>query len=164
MGVMCEQKENKNPGQKLHVIETVRLFAPYAKLPRRIYPPVCAPETLASMQRRPCMRGLKKEALAFRQAQERQVAEARQSAAFFLVSGIDLSAALQTSGEERAAILLRLGRLIERERLKGARRHWSYDLNRHIALKQALERLKRDPNRWKTHRREGPSEGMDTAA
>ena len=110
------------------------------------------------------MRGLKKEALAFRQAQERQVAEARQSAAFFLVSGIDLSAALQTSGEERAAILLRLGRLIERERLKGARRHWSYDLNRHIALKQALERLKRDPNRWKTHRREGPSEGMDTAA
>jgi len=85
---------------------------------------------------------LKRQARAFRQAQEQQIAEACQCAAFFLVSGIDLSAALQTNGEERAAILIRLRRLIERERLKGARRHWSYDLNRHIALKQAFERLK----------------------
>ena len=84
---------------------------------------------------------LKRDATAFREAQERQVAEARQYAAFFLVSGIDLSAAPQTSGEERAAILIRLSRLIERERLKGARKHWSYDLNRHIALKQVFERL-----------------------
>jgi len=33
-------------------------------------------------------------------------------------------------------------RLIERERQKGVIGHWSYDLNRHIALKQALDRLK----------------------
>ena len=35
----------------------------------------------------------------------------------------------------------RIERLLERERLRGGRRHWSYDLNRHIALKQALDRL-----------------------
>ena len=36
----------------------------------------------------------------------------------------------------------RIERLLERERLRGGRRHWSYDLNRHIALKQALDRLR----------------------
>lgn len=82
------------------------------------------------------------EAKAFRDARKREVAEARQCAAFFLVSGIDLAEALTAKGEERAAILVRLARLIERERLKGTRRHWSYDLNRHIALKQAYDRLK----------------------
>jgi len=85
---------------------------------------------------------IEKEARAFRQAKARRVMEARQSAAFFLMSGIDLNEALKTSGKERAIILTRLGRLIERERLKGVRRHWSYDLNRHIALKQAYDRLK----------------------
>jgi len=88
------------------------------------------------------MNALERDARAFRQSKERQAAEARQTAAFFLVSGIDLSAALKTRGGERAAILIRLRRLIERERIKGARRHWSYDLNRHIALKQAYDRLK----------------------
>ena len=32
--------------------------------------------------------------------------------------------------------------MIERERQRGMRKHWSYDLNRHIALKQALDRLR----------------------
>lgn len=82
------------------------------------------------------------EAKAFRKAKEQRAAEARQCAAFFLIAGIDLAAALETSGEERAAILSRLERLIERERLKGMRRHWSYDLNRHIALKQVYDRLR----------------------
>lgn len=68
--------------------------------------------------------------------------EANQEAAFFLVSGVDLSAALRSSGAERVAVIGRIERLIERERLKGAWRHWSYDLNRHIALKQALDRLR----------------------
>ncbi|WP_246249063.1 hypothetical protein [Chelativorans alearense] len=82
------------------------------------------------------------EAKAFRQVKELEAAEARQCAVFFLVSGIDLAAALKSSGKKRAAILARLTRLIERERLKGMRRHWSYDLNRHIALKQVYDRLK----------------------
>ncbi|WEX11942.1 cytoplasmic protein [Chelativorans sp. AA-79] len=85
---------------------------------------------------------LEQEVHAFRREKAQQVSEARQCAAFFLISGIDLSAALATTGKERTALLARLGRLIERERLKGARRHWSYDLNRHIALKQAYDRLR----------------------
>lgn len=85
---------------------------------------------------------LQEEMKAFRKGKERAVAEAKQSVAFFLMSGIDLDRALKAGGEERAVILVRLGRLIERERMKGARRHWSYDLNRHIALKQAYDRLK----------------------
>ena len=35
-----------------------------------------------------------------------------------------------------------LERMIERERQRGMRKHWSYDLNRHIALKQALDSLR----------------------
>ncbi len=69
--------------------------------------------------------------------------EARQEAAFFLACGIDLGAALRSKGGERDLMVRRLERLIERERLKGWRRHWSYDLNRHIALKQALDRIRR---------------------
>ena len=85
---------------------------------------------------------LEREARAFLQAKRERISQARQNAAFFLISGIDLSVAQETEGEERAALLVRLGRLIERERLKGMRRHWSYDLNRHIALKQAYDCLK----------------------
>jgi hypothetical protein len=68
--------------------------------------------------------------------------EARQQAAFFLACGVDLSLALRSAGADREAHVRRIERLIERERLKGAWRHWSYDLNRHIALKQALDRLR----------------------
>ena len=67
---------------------------------------------------------------------------ARQNAAFFIMSGIDLPLALKSQGEERKRIILRIERLLERERLKGMRRHWSYDLNRHIALKRAFDRLR----------------------
>lgn len=65
----------------------------------------------------------------------------RQMAAFRLATGIDLSAALASTGPERTSIVIALTRIIERERLRGARRHWSYDLNRHIALKQVLDEL-----------------------
>jgi hypothetical protein len=85
---------------------------------------------------------LAEEARSFRRRAEEEVTAARQIAAFALISGIDLGEALASSGEERRVIILRVERLLERERLKGARRHWSYDLNRHIALKQALDRLR----------------------
>lgn len=81
------------------------------------------------------------EIAAFRKAREERQSNARQQAALFLISGIDLPKALLTRGEERARIQRRLRRLVERERLKGSRGHWSYDLNRHIALSQALARL-----------------------
>ncbi|TWG99289.1 hypothetical protein L598_001500000120 [Mesorhizobium sp. J18] len=111
---------------------------------------------------------LESEIRAFRQRKQQEAIEARQNVAFFLMSGIDLSAALEMRGDERRSIQRRLERLIERERLKGARRHWSYDLNRHIALKQALDRLSgkerradeiapsRNPRRQNKRRRKAP--------
>lgn len=36
----------------------------------------------------------------------------------------------------RLSASARVDRMLERERLKGLRGHWSYDLNRHIALKR----------------------------
>lgn len=38
----------------------------------------------------------------------------------------------------RRAILARLARALRAERNRGRAGHWTYDLNRHIALKQAL--------------------------
>jgi hypothetical protein len=55
--------------------------------------------------------------------------------------GEDLDQALELPPDLRARLCRRLERRIERERLRGAARHWSYDLNRHIALKQALDLL-----------------------
>ncbi len=69
-------------------------------------------------------------------------ANARQIAALHLACGIDLAAALSAGPELKLKFVQRLERAIERERLKGLRRHWSYDLNRHISLKQALDRLR----------------------
>jgi hypothetical protein len=79
---------------------------------------------------------------AFLSAREQVRSEALQNAALFLLCGIDLEDAFRSTPEQRHRIILRLERMIERERLKGRSRHWSYDLNRHIALKQALDRLK----------------------
>ena len=87
------------------------------------------------------MSRLVEEAGEFRAKAARSAAEAAQRVAFRLAAGLDLEAGLQAQGEERAALVMRLRRLLERERLKGARRHWGYDLNRHIALKQALDRI-----------------------
>lgn len=87
------------------------------------------------------MNELSQEARRFRQQKDEMEKQARQTVAFFLISGIDLDDALASTGSERRRITARIARLIERERLKGVRRHWSYDINRHIALKQALDRL-----------------------
>lgn len=73
--------------------------------------------------------------------QQRQ-AHALQLAALQLTCGLDLAATLASGDEERAAGLLRVERMLERERLKGQNRHWSYDLNRHIALKQVCDTLR----------------------
>ena len=92
-------------------------------------------------------------------------AQARQLVALRLISDVDRAAALTASREEAGRIMRRVVRLIERQRLKGLRRHWTYDRNRHIALKQALEQLRRvhgclpaecehlEAPPWKTRRR-----------
>jgi hypothetical protein len=89
------------------------------------------------------MHRLTEEIEEYRQEKEEISAQARERAALFLTCGVDLPEALSASAEERDRIMARLRRLIERERIKGVRRHWSYDLNRHIAMKQALDRLSR---------------------
>lgn len=85
--------------------------------------------------------GLHEELGAFKRARATSQAAARQRAALFILCGIDLADALGGSPQERERLAARLRRLIERERQRGIRRHWSYDLNRHIALKQAFDRL-----------------------
>ncbi|WP_295806175.1 cytoplasmic protein [uncultured Nitratireductor sp.] len=91
------------------------------------------------------MTAVKQESLTFLETKRQRREDARQTAALFLIGGMDLHKAEQCSGTERAGMLRRLKRLIERERLKGVRNHWSYDLNRHIALSQALKRLTSHP-------------------
>ena len=88
------------------------------------------------------MNGFQQEIDSFRERKKAETLEARQIAAFQLACGFDLSAALTAAPSEAAGYVAKLTRLIERERLRGMRRHWSYDLNRHIALKQVLERMR----------------------
>jgi hypothetical protein len=88
------------------------------------------------------MRTLQQDANAFTGQKMAEAMDAGQTVALRLLCGVDLSAALAADGEEKARLIERIKRLIKRERLKGLRRHWSYDLNRHIALKQALDRLR----------------------
>lgn len=92
------------------------------------------------------MQRLREEARAFGSEKLNAVGHARQVAAMQLTCGIDLSVSMLESGDARERLIQRIERMIERmierERLKGMRRHWSYDLNRHIALKQVLDRLR----------------------
>lgn len=87
------------------------------------------------------MNPLQDELRAFLARRKADQVHAAQIAAFFLISGIDLDEALNAPPARQRLIRIRLERLLERERLRGGARHWSYDLNRHIALKQALDRL-----------------------
>jgi hypothetical protein len=61
-----------------------------------------------------------------------------------LCCGIDVEELEQSDSVHRLKLVGRIERAIKRERLKGARMHWSYDLNRHIALKQLLDRFRTD--------------------
>lgn len=75
---------------------------------------------------------------------EKQAAaeEARQMAALRILCGLDFEDVMQSGPQQRLAALRSVERLVERERLKGLRRHWAYDLNRHIALSQACDSLR----------------------
>ncbi len=85
---------------------------------------------------------IKAEAAIFAKTKQSQLMHAHQQAAVQILTKMDFNALLQAAGPDRMNAIKRLKRFIERERLKGVAKHWSYDLNRHIALKQALERLK----------------------
>lgn len=77
----------------------------------------------------------------FKARKESLIAEAAQRAALQLACGIDLAAAIRLCPQCRKPIVKRVERALRRERIKALNRHWSYDLNRHIALKQALLRI-----------------------
>ena len=89
------------------------------------------------------MSGLHDDIFAFRCRKREERTQAGQRAALQLAAGIDLGAALAAPPSARGRLIAKLERLIERERLRGMRRHWSYDLNRHISLKEVLDRLRR---------------------
>ncbi len=84
---------------------------------------------------------LKRERGAFLAAKDLAESEARQRLALQVFCNIDLDELPVQDEASRLHLCRRLTRLMERERLKGARGHWSYDLNRHIGLKQALDTL-----------------------
>ncbi len=79
---------------------------------------------------------------AFLAARKEARSQARQRIALQVLCGEDLDVVMAQDDATKAQTCKRLKRLIERERLKGAAGHWSYDLNRHIGLKQALVSLK----------------------
>lgn len=88
------------------------------------------------------MQRLREEAKGFGAYKHQATTQARQVAAMQLLCGIDLSTAAAAEGDAQTSLIRRIERILERERLKGMRRHWSYDLNRHIALKQVLDQLR----------------------
>ncbi|MFK4824112.1 cytoplasmic protein [Paenochrobactrum sp. BZR 588] len=84
-----------------------------------------------------------KQSIAIFQAEKQRIAmHATQRAALQILANIDMEKILSAPLTEQKSATKKLRRLIERERLKGNAGHWSYDLNRHIALKQALDRLR----------------------
>jgi hypothetical protein len=81
---------------------------------------------------------LKREIIAYKADRALEQRRAVQRVALLCNAGIDIDHMAEVGAAQRKLIVQRLKRLIERERIRGAMRHWSYDLNRHIALKQAL--------------------------
>lgn len=59
-----------------------------------------------------------------------------------LLCGEDLATALNGAAQERLRLTRKLAIRLERERQKGLRGHWNYNLDRHIGLRQALDLLK----------------------
>ena len=68
---------------------------------------------------------------------------------------LDRLAGPADSLESAEAIVARLERALRAERNKARSGHWTYDLNRHIALRQAYVAEKQFLARWKAGRREG---------
>jgi hypothetical protein len=84
-----------------------------------------------------------KEREAFLAARKAECNMARQRIALQILCGDDLDAITLRGTADKLSYCRRLKRLIERERIKGGTGHWSYDLNRHIGLKQALDTLQK---------------------
>lgn len=84
---------------------------------------------------------LQSEAQVFVAERELRQRKAMQRVALLCNCGIEIDRLQLADPTARLVLAKRLKRLIERERIRGSNRHWSYDLNRHIALKQALDAI-----------------------
>ncbi|MGO4451819.1 cytoplasmic protein [Phyllobacterium sp. TAF24] len=84
-----------------------------------------------------------KERETFLATREAERETARQRLALQILCGENLDTMIALGPADRLNYCRRLKRLIERERIKGGKGHWSYDLNRHIGLKQALDTLQK---------------------
>lgn len=78
---------------------------------------------------------------AFQSRKKHRQSQALQRAAFQLRCGLDLDAVLKGSEEKRQAARQKIRRLLQRERLKGRRGNYGYDINWQIALRQVLVML-----------------------
>lgn len=85
------------------------------------------------------MNSLPQEIRRFQTRSARSYRHAAAMVSLRLLCGEDLDKAIGGPKDERRRITAKLSRLLERERIRGLRGHWSYDLNRHIALRQALD-------------------------
>jgi hypothetical protein len=88
------------------------------------------------------MSGLSEEARHYFEQQTARRKHTARMVAFRLATGVDLDKVLGSAPAELQRTVIRLERLLERERLRGCARHWTYDLNRHIALGEALGQLR----------------------
>lgn len=74
-----------------------------------------------------------------------ELADARAALSLQLLCGEDLKAVLASGSGEKQRVARKLLHRLERERLRGLRGHWNYDLNRHIGLRQALNLISDNP-------------------
>lgn len=102
--------------------------------------PFSAPSLVSSAQTINLSK-LKNDAVNFAAKKEQKILHASQQAAVQILTKMDFNTLLNADETHKQSAIRKLKRFIERERLKGIAKHWSYDLNKHIALKQALDRL-----------------------
>lgn len=125
-------------------LKTLRFRLPVKFFDRFLSPPPVPPVAFRSaIERGTAVQRMTDEIHDFLAARDRRRGDAAQMVALLCACGLDLAALLSGDAGSRATALRQIERQIARERLKGLNGHWSYDLNRHIALKQAAERLRR---------------------
>ncbi len=81
---------------------------------------------------------LEDEAAAFAERRKTEIDEAAVRFALAMHFRTDVEAVKTMSPAEKTSLASRIIRALRRERLKGLKSHWGYDLNRHIGLKKAL--------------------------
>jgi hypothetical protein len=102
-----------------------------------------SPQTMmdASQRKASRMHPLKNRTTEFPSGPAQEAARVRAAMSVMQLCREDLDMALAGGPDERRRLANKLVVRLRRERQKGLRGHWSYDLNRHISLRQALNLL-----------------------